>query len=163
MFVDVSDIAIDNALMQLTEPKWYRPVYYASQKLSQAGQNYSTTEREALGIIYNVTKLQHYLWGRKFSFHVDHSAILYFVSKVSLTSKLARWILLLQEFELEIYHRSGIQHAVADYLSRLDSGETNDGVPDEFSDVEFFKVTAETTIDSTSPTRTSGSLTCTNF
>ena len=56
VFVDASDIAIGNVLMQLTEPKWYRSVYYASQKLSQVEQNYSTTEREALGMIYNVTK-----------------------------------------------------------------------------------------------------------
>ena len=30
VFVDASDIAIGSVLMQLTEPKWYRPVYYAS-------------------------------------------------------------------------------------------------------------------------------------
>ena len=149
VFVDASDIAIGSALMQLTEPKWYRPVYYASRKLSQEERNYSTTEREALGMIYNVTKFRHYLLGRKFSFHVDHSALLYLVSKASLTGKLARWTLLLQEFEFEIFHRPGIQHAVADYLSRLESGETGDGVPDEFPDAELFRVTAEMTTDGT--------------
>ena len=35
VFVDASDIAIGSVLMQLTEPKRYRPVYYASQKLSK--------------------------------------------------------------------------------------------------------------------------------
>ena len=30
VFVDASDIAIRSVLMQLTEPKWYLPVYYAS-------------------------------------------------------------------------------------------------------------------------------------
>ena len=58
-------------------------------------QNYSTTEREALGMVYNVTKYRHYLLGRKFSFHIDHSALLYLVSKASVTSKIARWALLL--------------------------------------------------------------------
>ena len=33
VFVDASDIAIGSALMQLTEPNWYRPMYYASRKL----------------------------------------------------------------------------------------------------------------------------------
>ena len=59
-------------------------------------------------MIYIVTKFLHYLMGRKFSFHVDHSALLYLVLKASLTGKLAQWTLLLQEFEFEIYHRSGI-------------------------------------------------------
>ena len=95
VFVDASNIAIGSTLMQLTKPKWYRPIYNASRKLSQAERNYSTTEREALGMIYSVMKFRHYLLGRKFSFHVDHSSLLYLVSKASLTSKLARWTLLL--------------------------------------------------------------------
>ena len=34
VFDDASDIAIGSVLMQLTESKWYRPVYYASRKVS---------------------------------------------------------------------------------------------------------------------------------
>ena len=87
--------------------------------------------------------------GRKFSFHVDHSALLYLVSKASLTGKLARWTLLLEEFEFEIFHRLDIQHAVEDYLSRLEVGETGYGVQDEFPDAELFRVTAESATDGT--------------
>ena len=45
-------------------------------ELSKSERNYSTTEREALGMVYNVTKYRHYLLGCKFSFHVDHSALI---------------------------------------------------------------------------------------
>ena len=34
VFVDASDVAIGSALMQCTPPTWYRPVYYASRRLS---------------------------------------------------------------------------------------------------------------------------------
>jgi hypothetical protein len=54
-------------------------------------------EWEALGMIYNVTKFRHYLLGKKFTFHGDYSALVYLVSKASLTGKLAQWTLLLQE------------------------------------------------------------------
>ena len=57
VLIDASDIAVSSALMQLTEPSWYRPVYYSSRKLSDTKRTYSTTEREALGLIYNVKKL----------------------------------------------------------------------------------------------------------
>ena len=58
-FVDASDVAIGSVLMRLTEPKWYRPVYYASRKLSKAERNYSVIEREAFGMVYSVTKYRH--------------------------------------------------------------------------------------------------------
>jgi hypothetical protein len=103
-FVDALDVLIGSMLMQRYEKNWYRLVYYASGELFTAKKNYSTTEREALGMIYSVTKFHHYLLGKKFTFHVDHSAIVYFVSKVSLTGKLAKWTLLLQEYKFEIVH-----------------------------------------------------------
>ena len=37
----------------------------------------------------------------------------------------------------------------SDYLTRLDSGETGDGVPNEFPDAELFRVTVETATDGT--------------
>ena len=97
VFVDASNIAIGSALMQLSEPNWYTHVYYASRKISTVEQSYSTTKREALGMIYSVNKFRHDLLGRKFTFHVDHYASLYLLSKQSLTGKLATWTLLSQK------------------------------------------------------------------
>jgi hypothetical protein len=130
--------------MQKYEKNWFRPVYYASNRLSKAERNYSTMEREALGMIYSVTKFCHYLLSKWFTFHVDHSALVYLVSKASLTGKLPRWTLLLQVYEFEIVHRPGAQHAVADYLSRLESGEALAGVADDFPNAGVMMVTQET-------------------
>ena len=69
------------------------------------------------------------------------------MSKASLTRKLARWTLLLHEFEFDIYHRPRVQYVVTDYLSRLESGESSDGVHDEFSDAQLFKINAEAVVD----------------
>ena len=73
---------------------------------------------------------------------MDHSTLLYLVSKASLIGKLAQWTLLLQEFEFDIYHRPGVQHAIADYLSRSESGESEDGVKDDFPDGQLFRIIA---------------------
>jgi hypothetical protein len=94
-------------------------------------------------MIYSVTKFRHYLLGKRFTFHVDHSALVYLVSKASLTGKLARWTLLLQEYEFDIVHGPGAQHSVADYLSRLESGEAPAGVADDFPDAGIMTVTPE--------------------
>ena len=71
---------------------------------------------------------------------MDHSALLYLVSKQELTGKLACWTLLRREYEFDIMHRPGVQHAIADYLSRLESEEEGTGVKDDFPDAQLFRV-----------------------
>ena len=105
-------------------------------------QRKGKTERETLGMIDSVNKFRHYLLGKKVTFHVDHSALLYLLSKQELTDKLARWTLLLQEFEFGILHRPRGQHAIADYLNRLELGEEGTCVKDDFPDGQFFRVEA---------------------
>ena len=93
-------------------------------------------------MIYTISKFRHYLLGQKFTFHVDHAALLYLVEKQTLTGKLARWMLLLQEFDFTIQHRPGAQHAVADFLSRLDNGEKIEKDDDDFPDAEIWRISA---------------------
>ena len=81
-------------------------------------------------MIYNIGKFRHYLLGRKFTFHVDHAALLYLVEKQTLTGKLARWMLLLQEFDF------------IDYLSRLDNGEMMEKDDDDFPDPDILQIAA---------------------
>ena len=68
---------------------------------------------------------------------MDHAALLYLVEKQALTGKLARWMLLLQEFDVVIQHRPGTQHAVADFLSKLDNGEQVTKDDDDFPDADI--------------------------
>ena len=56
IFVDASGIANGSALMQRTPPNWFHLVYYTSRRLSPAEKNYSTTKKEALGMIYSISK-----------------------------------------------------------------------------------------------------------
>ena len=49
--------------------------------------------------------------------------MLYLVNKPEPTRRLARWILLLQEFDYSIVHKPGREHLIADYFSRLESGQ----------------------------------------
>ena len=50
-------------------------------------------------------------------------------------------MLLLQEFEFDIHHQPGVQHVVAHYLSHLESGELVEGVPDDLSYADIFRIT----------------------
>ncbi|RVW90421.1 Pro-Pol polyprotein [Vitis vinifera] len=49
----------------------------------------------------------------------DHSALKYLLTKQDAKARLIRWILLLQEFNLQIRDKKGVENVVADHLSRL--------------------------------------------
>ena len=144
VFVDASDMAVGAALMQEKIRGWFRPVYYASRMLKPAEKNYTVTEREARGMIFALEKFRHYLLGNKVIFHVDHQALIFLVKKPKLEGRLARWMLLLQEFDFTVFHTPGNQHAVADYLSRLEHAEESPGVSDQLPDAELFQVQGQT-------------------
>jgi hypothetical protein len=76
----------------------------------------------------------------KFTFHVDHFTFVYLVSETLLTWKLAQWTVLLQEYEFNIVHRPGVQHVVADCLSRIEFGEAPTTVADDFSNTGIMTV-----------------------
>ena len=64
--------------------------------------NYSNTEKKLLAIVFSFDKFRPYLIGNKVIVHTDHSAIKYLMTKKEATPRLIRWVLLLQELDLEI-------------------------------------------------------------
>ena len=64
--------------------------------------------------------------------HTDHSAIKYLMTKKDVKPRLIRWVLLLQEFDLEIKDKKGTENLVADHLSRLEGPKDEVQVNDNF-------------------------------
>ena len=85
--------------------KIFHSVYYASKTLTQAQINYITTEKELLAVVFAFDKFRAYLVGTKVTVYTDHAAIKHLISKRDAKPRLIRWILLLQEFDLERIER----------------------------------------------------------
>ena len=81
--------------------------------------NYTVTEKELLAIVYALNKFRHYVTEYPIFVHTNHSAIRYLMKKPIVTSRLARWVLLLQESDITIIDKPGKSNIVADYLFRL--------------------------------------------
>ena len=115
---DASDYAMGAVLRQRKDKKLHA-IYYTSHTIDGAQVNYATTEKELLAIVFAFEKFRSYLVGSKVIVHTDHAALRYLLSKKDATPRLLRWILLLQEFDLEIKDKKDIENGVADNLSRL--------------------------------------------
>ncbi len=78
--VDASCITLGVVLTQTSEGELDHPISFASRKLCKPEKNYSTTEREGLAMD-TIQKFRHYLQGRHFKMHIDHSTLKYLFKK----------------------------------------------------------------------------------
>ena len=136
LMCDASDFAIGAVLGQKRE-KILQVIYYASRTLNDAQLNYATTEKELLAIVFAFDKFRPYLIDNKVVVHTDHSAIKYLMTKKDAKPRLIGWVLLLQEFDVEIKDKKGIENLVTDHLSRLEGASDEVQVNDDFLDEQL--------------------------
>ena len=92
--------------------------------MNDAQLNYGTTKKELLAIVFAFEKFRPYLIGNKVIVFTYHSSIKYLTTKKDAKPILIRWVLLLEEFDVEIRDKKGSENMVADLLSRLEILET---------------------------------------
>lgn len=115
---DGSDSGICGVLYQVDENGNHQVISLVSRCLTSAEQNYTTTERELLAVVYSVEKLRVYLIGRSFTIITDHHALTFLTKSPFHTPRLARWNLCLQEYDFSIEYCRGVDNVVADFFSR---------------------------------------------
>ncbi|CAM8948467.1 unnamed protein product [Rhodiola kirilowii] len=123
LLCDASDFAIGAVLGQRVEKRLH-VIYYVSKVLDNAQLNYTTTEKELLAVVYAFEKFRPYLVGSKTIVYTDHAAIKYLMAKKDAKLRLICWILLLQEFTVDIKDKKGVDNVVADHLSRIELYDT---------------------------------------
>ena len=101
-----------------------RPIAFASRTLLPSEQNYSQIEREALSLIFGVSKFHTYLYGRKFTLVTDHKPLTTILGEKKgippvTAARLQRWAIRLLAYTYEIEFRCTREHSNADCLSRL--------------------------------------------
>ncbi|GKA44139.1 reverse transcriptase domain-containing protein [Tanacetum coccineum] len=86
-----------------------------------------TSRKRNYAVVYAFEKFRSYLvLSKSIVYTGDHSAIKYLFAKKDAKARLMRWILLLQEFNVEIRDKKGAENLAADHLSRLENPHQNE-------------------------------------
>ncbi|MEM7282731.1 MAG: RNase H-like domain-containing protein [Pseudomonadota bacterium] len=101
-----------------------RVVMYASRSTNGLEKNYLPYELEALAMVWAIELFRHYLYGRKFIVRTDHRALKWLMKREHGT-RVTRWVMRLQEYDFEVFHRAGTASSNADGLSRNPLPSTN--------------------------------------
>jgi hypothetical protein len=117
---DSSDYAVGACLFQLDEENRELPIAYASQKLTEVQQRWAVIHREAFAVIWALNKWRNLILFSKIHLFSDHRP-LSFLSQTTPknNSKLIRWSLALQEYDIDFSYVPGKNNCVADMASRL--------------------------------------------
>ena len=124
---DASPVGVGCVLKKLSENirgESECTIAFASRKLTDTEVNYSQIDKEALSIIFGVTKFNKFLLGKKFILRTDHKPLIHLFSPSKAISSIAnarltRWALKLSAFDYQIEHIQGKNNVLADGLSRL--------------------------------------------
>ncbi len=93
-------------------------VAYVSRSNNAAESCYSSYEGECLVVVWVVAHFRCYLFGIQFTLVTDHQSFKWLMEFNKLTRELARWALILQEYDFQVVHRPRVVNLDADGLSQ---------------------------------------------
>ena len=119
--VDASDVGCGAVFTQILEDEIEHPIGYFSKKFDRHQRNYSTIEKECLGILLALQHFEVYLNPTKYPVvvYTDHNPLTFLQRMRNKNQRLLRWSLALQEYNLQVTHIKGKDNVIADALSRV--------------------------------------------
>ncbi|RDX61494.1 Retrovirus-related Pol polyprotein, partial [Mucuna pruriens] len=138
---DTSNSALAAVLDQRVKAgKAMHVIAYASQTMDSAQLNYTTTEKELLEIVFALEKFRSYLLGSKIIVFSNHAVLRFLLKKPDVKPRLIRWMLLLQEFNIEIRDKKGSENSVVDHLRQIERESNSMPFRDEFPDRQLLHI-----------------------
>ena len=114
---DASDVGMGVVLSQIQDGE-ERVIAYFSKLLEWSEQRYCTARKELLAVVRALKHFKCYLSGQKITVRMDNSAVSWLHSSKDPEGQPARWIEVIDTYDITFQHRPGRKHGNADALSR---------------------------------------------
>ena len=112
---DASGVGIGGTLLQDGHP-----ITFISQALTSTQQRYSNIECELLALVVVIEHLHHYVFGRQFRVHTDHTPLANIFKKClnDTSPRLQHLLLRLSQYEMDVHYMTQKHVPITDCLSR---------------------------------------------
>ena len=114
---DASDVGTGAVLSQVQDEE-ERVIAYVSKSLEGSEQRYCTARKELLAVVRALKHFKCYLYGQKITVRTDNSAVSWLHRSKDPVGQPARWIEVIDTYDITFQHRPGRKHGNADALSQ---------------------------------------------
>ncbi|KAG9444492.1 hypothetical protein H6P81_015832 [Aristolochia fimbriata] len=118
LYIAAQERSVGTLLAQGDEDNKEHSLYYLSRTLVGAELNYTPIEKTCLSLIFAIQKLRHYLLAHSTNLISRADPLKYIMSRPILSGRLAKWALLLSDFEINFVPQRAIKgQALANFLA----------------------------------------------
>jgi hypothetical protein len=144
LYVSASAVSVAGVLVQLGDDNREHVIYYVSKNLSGPPLKYKHEDKLALAVVLAVQKLRHYILLRTTKVVADSNPMQYLLSRHQVNGKFARWIVILQEYDLEFSTpKSKKALVLAELVTALPSDTPSGPVNTDFPDEHLFYIASD--------------------
>ena len=118
LYISTTTTALGALLAQHDDDNKERAIYYISRTLVRYELNYSPMEKACLAVVFATQKLRHYMLSHTIRLISKVDPLKYLLSRTTLTGRMAKWVMLLSEFDIQYIDRKAIKgQVIADQLA----------------------------------------------